>query len=507
MRVAIIDVGSNNIKLEVFEIDDKGNFQLIYDEKVPARLGHDVFVTRKLNPNNMDKALEGLKNISRILKSLHVDRTFALGTAALRETDSREFIKRARRETGIKIRVISGIEEARLVHNAVLAHTPFSGRTFFLNDIGGGSTEISVSNGKILFVESLRLGTVRLKELFENKNGDYESFSMMEKYIEKVLNPYLEEILKYKIDMGISTGGTARNLCEMVRANGGVKEEENGIPLLYTRDLKNLIHELKKMSPKELLKVPGLDPSRADIIIPGGILLLTLLQTLRIDSSLVSSYGLRDGALIDYIYHKVNKKIYQERQNEYRKRGLEILSDKFNLDKKHAKQTSRLAVLLFELLKDVHQIPQKYEEILYGAALLHDIGRFIDYSNHHKHSQYLIQNSSILGFSDHEKLLMALIARYHRKGMPKNSHEEFQKLTPFEQNVVSKLAAILRLADSLDRSYTSSVSDIQIKNLNSDKIHLVIRGKGDLALELWSVEKKKDFFEKVFSRKLKVERL
>ncbi|MCS6983732.1 MAG: Ppx/GppA family phosphatase [Leptospiraceae bacterium] len=507
MRVAIIDVGSNNIKLEVFEIDEKGNSQLIYDEKVAARLGHDVFVHRKLNPKNMEIAIEGLKNIARILKSLQVERTFALGTAALREADSQEFVTRARKETGIKIRVISGIEEARLVHNAVLAYTPFEGRTFFLNDIGGGSTEISVSNGKLLFVESLRLGTVRLKELFASARDDKEAYQMMERYVDKILAPYLGELLRHKIDMGISTGGTARNLCEIVRSNGGTKEEEKGIPVLYTRDLKDLVSQMKKMTPKEILKLQGLDSARADIIVPGGILLLGLLQNLRIDRSLVSNRGLRDGALIDYIYHKVNKKIYQERQNEYRKRGLEIISNKYNIDKKHAEQTAKLALMLFRILKALHNLPQKYEEILYGAALLHDTGRIIDYANHHKHSQYLIQNSAILGFSDHEKTLMALIARYHRKSMPKSTHIEFQTLSPPEQQVVTKLAALLRLADSLDRSYSSSVKNITVKNLSSDKVHLVVEGRGDLALELWSVEKKKDFFEKTFGRRLKVEKV
>ncbi len=505
MKVAIIDVGSNNIKLEIFDIDPQGNAQLVYDEKVPARLGHDVFITRKLNKENIDTAIEGLKNLARIMKSFNVDRVFALGTAALREADSSDFVKRARKETGIKIRVISGLEEARLVHNAVLAHTPFNGRTFFLNDIGGGSTEISVSDGKMLFVESLRLGTVRLKELFQSA-GEKDSWLMMERYVQKILTPFVPEIKKYKIDLGLSTGGTARNLVEIVRARGGNREEENGIPLLYTRDLKILVADMKKMSPKELLKLEGLDSARSDIILPGAILLLTMLQELGIEKSLVSSRGLRDGAISDYIYHKVNKQIYHERQNAYRRRGLEIISNKYNVDKTHAEHTAMLAMRLFEILKPVHQLSDKYEDLLYGAALLHDIGRMIDYSQHHKHSQYLIENSSILGFSEHERTLMALAARYHRKGMPKSSHPEFQRLPTTEQLLVSKLAAIVRIADSLDRSYSSSVKEIIVEDISSDKVNLLIRGKGDLYLELWSVEKKKEFFEKVFHRRLKVEK-
>ncbi|MCB1146084.1 MAG: Ppx/GppA family phosphatase [Leptospiraceae bacterium] len=504
MNVAIIDIGSNNIKLEIFDVDTLGSGRLLYSEKIPARLGHNAFITQKLHPENLELAVNGLTQLSRIVKSHNCKTVIALGTAALRETECSDFIKRVYKESGIQISVISGLEEARLVYYGVLAHHQFSGRTFFLNDIGGGSTEISVSDDKnMYFVESLRLGTVRLKEMFQSSN-EKDAFEMMQRYVEKVFQPYLSEIKNYKIDMGLSTGGTARNLAEMAAARFNKKEEDSGMLVLYTSDLCALISELQEMTPKEREKTAGLDPARSDIILPGGILLLTLLETAKIEKSLVSNRGLRDGALYDYIFRKVNKKIFGERQDTIRIHGLRSVSEKYNVDKVHAAHCAELALQLFDLLIDIHDVPEEMRDILYGAALLHDAGRMIDYSQHHKHSFYLIQNTHLLGFTQHERLLIALTARYHRKGMPKSSHSEYQSLNQQDQSHVVKLAALLRMADSLDRSYQSSVKQIELLDSGKDKLQLGIRKRGDISLELWTFDRKKEFAEKIFGRSIEL---
>lgn len=505
MNVGIVDVGSNNIKLEVFELHDNGSPYLLYSAKFPARLGHEVFLTQKLNPENIASAMEAFQHIAQTLKSFSVKHAVALGTAALREADPEEFLKQVQKNTGIQIEVIPGIEEARIVYQGVLANMNFAGRTYFLNDIGGGSTEISVSDDKnMYFVESLRLGTVRLKEMFEI-SVEPEAVKMMERYVRKMLNPYLGEIKKYHMDMGLSTGGTASNILEIVRARGAKIEQENGVPILRTADLKELVDAMKKMSPQEIGNMKGLDPSRADIIFPGALLLLSMLEEVAIEKSFVSSHGLRDGAIADFIYRKINRRFFTERQEAYRRHFLEQAAKKYNVDYAHAEQTAEIAGQLFDHLRPLHGFDDNERDILWGATILHDSGRIIDYSGHHKHSQYIIKNINLMGFSEKEIELMSLIARYHRKSMPKSSHPDFSRLKDSHQDKVRKLAAILRIADAFDRSNSKDVRKIESVRIEDDSVTLVVQARSDLSLEMWSLEKKKEMFEKVFHRTLVVE--
>ncbi len=504
MNIAIIDVGSNNIKLEIHSIDMRGRTELLYYDKIQARLGHSVFLSQKLDEENIKNAVEGLRHFANTIKKFQCKTTLAYGTAALREVNPEEFLRLVQKETSLQIKVITGIEEARMVYYGVLAHTPFNGRNFFLNDIGGGSTEVSIANEKdILFMESLRLGTVRLKELFTAEDNP-PNYEMMENYIKKVIHPYLNDIKKYKIDMGLSTGGTAKNILDILAARFKLPEE-NGIPVIPTANLEKLAIEIKQMTPREIAKIKGLDITRADIIAHGVVLLHNIVRILDVDASLVSSRGFRDGALADFIYRKKNKHIYLERQKMFRTKGLEEIMHKYNVNEIHARQCAELGMKLFDLLKDTHNLSTANSEILYAASLLHDVGIFIDYSQHHKHSFYLIYNSVILGFSDKDKFIIALVARYHRKGLPKPSHLEYMSLSQEDKDIVLKLSAILRIADALDNSYSYAVKRVELLESTGNKITLGIAGKSDLTLELWSVERKKDYFEKVFQKKLSVQ--
>ena len=516
MNIAIIDVGSNNIKLEIHQINSQGHAELLYNDKFAARLGHEVFLTHKLATTSTNAAIEGLQQFAKIIKSFGCKRTIALGTAALREANSEKFIQQVSKEVGIKVKIISGVEEARYVYVGTLATIPFQDKTFFLNDIGGGSTEISIANSdRLEFSESLFLGTVRLKEMFLSKvdpqvetkksiKAQEKNFSMMESYVDKVMQKYLLEINSKNVDMGLSTGGTARNIAEIIKLHLGKQEVVQGISIIYTDDLKKLVSEMKQMSHKELSKLEGLDSARVDIILPGAIILLRILQNARIKKSFISPKGLRDGILVDYISRKVNKGNLQTRQRNYRFYSVEKLSQKFNLEKEHAKQCAFLTVEIFELLKDQLNLASDYRDILYSAALLHDIGTSIDYVDHQRHTKYLIMNSEIFGFSTTEKYQIALIACYHRKGTPKFKDFCYLELKKKQKKMIKKLAAILRIADALDRSYTSAVKKVTLGSSTSEQITLLISGKKDLSLELWSIQKKKKLFEQQFKLELNI---
>ena len=513
MNVAIIDVGSNNIKLEIHKVNFNGSNELIFGEKINARLGNQAFVTKKLNPENIRIAIQGLKHFAHIIQNFNCKKTIAVGTAALREANYENFIDDVYKETGIKISIISGVEEARLVYLGSLARVPFGGRTFFLMDIGGGSTEISVSNHEqVYFINSLNLGTVRLKDLFRfdhqnlsNNKLILEHFKMIDTYVSKVFLPFQKDIAEYKIDMGLLTGGTARTLVELLRYHGDKKiKQADGIPIINTALLEKLVEKLKSLNFTELKNLKGLDIDRVDIIIPGAILMLRVLKMAGVINSLVVPYGLRDGALADYVQKKVNPDLYLERQASFKEKGLAILNEKLNLDLQlqHANQCGFIAAKLFDIFKKEYELKEKYRIILYAAALLHDVGSLISYELHHKHTEYLILHSALLGFSVKEKILISLIARYHRKSVPKDTHKAYSKLNKKKKLILKKLIGLLRLTDALDRSYKNIVQDIIIQSNTDKHIILELTVKGDPSLELWSFEKKKDFFEKIYGKNI-----
>lgn len=508
-NIAIIDVGSNNIKLEIHEVKNDGQTRMLASDKVAARLGSGVFLTERLAEANVELAVQGLLQFKNLIKTYRCKKVIALGTAALRETNSVPFVKRVKKETGIDISVISGQEEARTIYFGVLGFTPFEGRTFFLNDIGGGSTEISQSNDQTMFfVESLRLGTVRLKEYFQ-KELDSKNYEIVESYVKDTLAAHLSFIDVQQIDMGLCTGGTAKNLAEMARhqVHKYKHREESGMPILRTVDLRNLVEQMKQASHKELTKFKGLDSERVDIILPGGLILVNILETLKIEKSLISPRGLRDGALVDYIYKNINKNFYIERQERYRYHVIQGIGKKYDLDLSRAEHSSHLCLKLFDILQFEHKLSHEKKDILQAASYLHEIGIFIDYAQHHKHSYYLVMNSELPGFSNYEKKMIALITRYHRKSYPKASHAEFQSLNNEDKDLVLKLSALLRIANALDRSNSNLVSDILFVSSNDKAIELEVIGSDDLSLEMWSIERTKSFFEKVFSKNLIVKPL
>ncbi len=504
MNIAIVDVGSNNIKLEIFEVNNEGLSHLIFSEKFQARLGADVFLTRKLRPENADIAVEALKQIRRITQEFKCKQTIAIATAALRECESSDFIERARREAQISVSVITGLEEARLVYNGVRAHTSLGQNNYLINDIGGGSTEVLVCNdADIHFVESLRLGTVRLREMFASEAKDL--VKLIDRYVQRSIDPYLADIARHKPVAALCTGGTARTLLEVLREMGVSLREQILLPVVETRDFAEVVEQLSQMSRKEIAKIKSIDEGRRDIILPGAALLLSLLKHTKMSSFLVAPNGLRDGALADYVYNKVNKNIYLRSQAQFREAGLTTIVDKYKMDREHSQHVAALSVQLFDIFSEVHGLPAETRDLLKAAAMLHDIGKFIDYSQHHKHALYLLSNMALPGYTNDERDIIAHTARYHRKSNPKASHLEYQRLNPRKQEIILKLSVLLRIADSLDRSYSSSITGLRGKKTDQRNWQIGFDANSESLLEKWAFNRKKEFFEKVFNTTLTLE--
>ena len=298
------------------------------------------------------------------------------------------------------------------------------------------------------------------------------------------------------------SASTARTLLEVLREMGVSLKEELRLPSVDTRDFAEVVEQLSGMSKKELARIKSIDEGRRDIILPGAALLLSLLKQTKMTRFLVSPNGLRDGALADYVYNKVNKNIYLRSQTQFREAGLTAIVDKYKMDREHSQHVANLAVQLFDIFAELHRLPPETRDLLKAAAMLHDIGKFIDYSQHHKHALYLLSNMNLPGYNNDERDIIAHTARYHRKSNPKASHLEYEKLSGRKQEIILKLSVLLRLADSFDRSYSSSVSGLRAQKIDNSSWQISFDSTADSQLEKWAFNRKKEFFEKVFDTRL-----
>jgi len=423
----------------------------------------------------------------------------AAGTSALRDSSNAgECISRIKDTTGIEIEVISGEEEARLIHLSVYRRVPDMDRLkTLLIDIGGGSIEVTLAkHGDIIALESFRMGTVRLLELFRDTPDKSEQSRIMDEYIASMQQKVREEMAGMRIDLCIGTGGNIETLGELGVSLPGHDSNDR----LSYKDIKKLVKRLQSMSYKERTETLGLRPDRADVIIPAAIALKSIVKLARPAPLLVPSAGLADGVLLDLLQgQNADDKALAHQAIAWAR----SMARKYHVDLKHARQVRILARKLFSRLQDIHQLSHRDLLLLQVAAIVHEIGITVRPNKHHRHAFYLINASPMVGLSASEKKMVALVVRYHRKRTPDSGNEPFNELSKTQQKCVFRLNVLLRLAIALDKERHGNVRAIHVDD--SDKtIRLQIEGKGDLLLERWAVRKELAWFETVFGHRLEI---
>ncbi|MFI5180674.1 MAG: HD domain-containing protein [Thermoanaerobaculia bacterium] len=499
--VATIDVGSNSIKLLVARLDpeDPDHYDEILREKEMIRLAQETLTTGLLSEEAMADGVDCVKRYAALARAAGASRISAVATCAVREAaNGPEFLRRLRKETGIRTAVISGEEEARLTMRAVRLDLPASCDPLLVIDIGGGSTEVAVANGDgIALAESLDLGAVRLTEQFvrsEPLSGKDEM--RLRRAIRSRLKKLGKRVRKTRFRTAVGTSGTILALAGIAtalqrRVRGGA-----GHLSLARRDLARAVKLLRKTSLKEKARIPGLEPERRDIITAGGVLLLEILETLGIESLLVSERSLRDSLVLESPFAA-----RPGDERDARRTSVERLARRSGSGDGHAARVRDLAVRLFDATHALHQLTPLEREWLEHAALLHDVGLSIAYQRHHHHSYYLIAHGGLKGFSRDEVEVIAQVARYHRKALPSERHQPFRRLDPWKKPVVEKLSALLRLADGLDRTHRGHVRDVGLR-IRRKKVIVTATARGPADLEIWAAREKGDLFEKVFAKKV-----
>lgn len=488
MRLAAIDIGSNSVHMIVVRVRPDFSFEIIDREKEMVRLGAGGLDGKKLTRSAQAAALQALSKFERIARSHQVDEILAVATSATREAENGgAFLAAIKQQTGIRARIITGAEEARLIHLAAVygVDTP---NAAVVIDIGGGSVEITLGSGReVQFARSFKMGVIRLTERYVTSDPiSGRDTRKMVKFIGEQVDRYVSHIVREGFDRVIGTSGTILSLGTLATAlDRGAPPAEVRNLRVPAKSLARLRKSVTGMDAKERLALPGLDPRRVDLAVAGAVLLDTLMRKLGATEITLCDLALREGLVLDYI-HRHRKDIARvDRYPDVRRRSAVELAERCHWEADHARQVARMAVGIFDQTRHLHDLGDREQEWLEYAALLHDIGNHISYERHHRHSYYLIKNGDLRGFEPDEVEVIALAARYHRRARPKKDHVGYADLGPDLRRTVRLLGAILRVAETLDRSRHGVVGAITVKDRGAD-LRLQIEAVGDAELEVWA---------------------
>lgn len=508
MRIAAIDIGTNSLHMIVVRVRPDLSFEVIDREKEMVRLGASGLDGRRLTPEAIEAALQVLSKFKRLADSHQVEEIIAAATSATREAENGgEFLHAIVHRTGIRPRVISGTQEARLIHLAAAYGVSAPGEVAVVVDIGGGSVEITRGVGpRVDTAGSFKLGVIRLTERFVKSDPlAPRDERRLVRHVEEELEEPLAAIAAAGFDRLIGTSGTIMSLGAVVAAEDG---RAPGAPLRNRRVSAKQLHRLRKrivgLTLEHRLRIAGLDPKRADLAPAGAVLLDTIVRRLGAAELTLCDLSLREGLILDYISRNRKHIAQADRYPDVRRRSVVELAERCNYWPEHAHQVARLAVALFDQTRALHGMTDREREWLEYAGLLHDVGVHISYLKHHKHSYYLIKNGDLRGFEPDEIEAIALVARYHRRGTPKRRHDGFGELSRVGRRQVRLLGALLRLAESLDRSRSQSISAVELHE-RGEELVLEVRTSGDAELELWSARRHAQPLQRLLGKPLRFE--
>ena len=496
LRVGAIDVGSNAIRFLAVEFTDPGTFTTLRADRASVRLGHGAFVSGQLTADAMDAAIAALSGFKAQADGLGLHAIRAVATSAVRESRNGDlFVRRANEEAGLEIRVIAGSEEARLVHVAVRQRVPLGRTQWMLVDLGGGSVEVSlIDDHGILWTESHGMGSVRLLEELADTSEEPGRFrKLLEQYVSTLRVP---SAARYRAGRTmIATGGNIEAIAKLVGDGSGGA----GPILVSVAELGPLIERLSTMSYQQRCRELGLRDDRADVILPAAMVYERIATLAGAHEVLVPGVGVREGIVLDLTDELVTHRDHEDRKTRELQDAALHLGRRYMFDEAHAVQVAELASMLFSDLRELHRMGDDERRLLLAAALLHDVGQYVSYKGHHKHSLYLIANSELPGLLPRDMLVVANVARYHRKSEPATHHEAYAALSDNDRHRVRLLAAILRVADALDRDHMQRVKRVRAVTGGTELI-LELVGSGDLLLERWALQRKAEFFAHVYGR-------
>jgi exopolyphosphatase/guanosine-5'-triphosphate,3'-diphosphate pyrophosphatase len=505
---AAVDIGSNSVRLKVAKVV-RGRLETLHEDREVTRLGESVFASGALDPQAMALTLRVLRRFHRATQEHAADRVRAVATSALRDAEnSRAFLEWVRTATGWKVEIISGLEEGRLIHLGVLANSRIAKNRALLIDLGGGSCELTLSNsGHIVDMVSLPIGAVRLTQTFlRNDPPKRSELQQMRAVIQREVSRIKKRIVDAKPQVTIATSGTPAALSGLYAAKVRGYDESKPHTVPQTAVASSL-EVLSKRDLSQRLSLPGIGPRRAEIIIAGAMVFAELMQLCKLRSFRYLPLGLRDGLLAQMMADYNASTAMREQVESERHDALLAAATHYGADLPFAQRIRDLALELFRRLQSVHQLPAQYAGWLEAAAMLHEVGAYINRSGRRRHTYYVISNSEIFGYTPLQRRIIAAIARFVGKSLPSPSNQVMRVLPGIEQINVSKAIAILRLARALDQGRRAAVAELKVRVHQDGRVRLLMTPKASesIELELWAVEQERSYFETVFGRELLAE--
>jgi exopolyphosphatase/guanosine-5'-triphosphate,3'-diphosphate pyrophosphatase len=495
---AAVDIGSNSVRLKIAR-PVRQRLKVLHEDREVTRLGEGVFRSGLLEPKAMAHTVKVLRRFHRAAQHFGANIVRVVATSALRDArNSAAFVDWVRSATGWQVEIISGLEEGRLIHLGVMSGTRTARSRVLLIDLGGGSCELTMSvGGQIRQMVSLPIGAVRLTQEFLYRDPPKKKeLERLREFISEEVARVERRIAAARLQMVIATSGTAAALASLVAA----KQKRSASGVVPRRDVHELAQELPRRSLAERIAMPGLGPRRAEIII-AGVTVFDELMARGLSGFRYSPLGLRDGLLAQMVAEHGGTQIQKQIQSE-RWNALVAAGRHYGIDSRFATRVRCLTVRLFSGLKRLHGLPPEYEEWLAAAAMLHEVGNYINRAGRHRHAYYIISHSEIFGYTIAQRQLIAAIARYMGKSRPSAADRNLKQLSVEDRENVPKAVALLRVARALDQGRRGAVTEITPQLHDGNVVLKLNTKRGGASLELWALEKEKVYFRSVFGREL-----
>ena len=516
LRIAAIDLGSNSFHLLVVQARPDGAFVTLTTEREMLRLGDAVGASGRIPPALADEVVAAVRRLRALADAHAADEVIACATSALREADNGPaLVDRIADETGVRVRVISGHDEAELIFSAIQKSVLIEPGPAVGFDLGGGSLEVMVGDAaESSFLASVKLGVGRLvAELACDDPLTNDDVRRIRRRLEMALGPIVADVRDLKPQMAIGTSGTILSLARMIAVRRGETVPRSLNQFRFTRrELEELSSQLVALPGAERRRLAGLDEKRVDQAPIGSLVVLGLLDLFDFDSMVTGEWALREGIVLDAISrHQVEE--WDEDPRGLRRRSVVDLARRCGWNEAHSRHVAALGLSLFDqlvaagLLDESDESRERDRELLEFAALLHDIGEHVSQSSHHKHAAYLVEHGGLRGFTPVEVVEIACIARYHRRSEPKATHLPYAQLDRTSRARVDRLSAVLRVADGLDRTHLQVVPSVVLDD-RGDVVELVVGHGADVAadceLEVWGARRKLGPLQNIIGRPLEV---
>jgi exopolyphosphatase/guanosine-5'-triphosphate,3'-diphosphate pyrophosphatase len=500
---AAVDIGSNSVRLKIARLE-AGRLHALHEDREVTRLGEGVFGSGFLTPDSIAETVKVLRRFHRATQQIVTDSVRVVATSALRDArNSQAFLEWVRSATGWRVEIISGVEEARLIHLGLVSSARVDRSPTLMMDLGGGSCELTVTQGgHIRDAVSLPLGAVRLtNEFLRHDPSRKGELKRLRGFVTREVNRIIDRIATAKVKNVIATSGTAAALAAVAsHLRRGTSRQRL---LVSSAEMTRISKRLARLPVAERRKIEGIGPRRAEIIVAGATVYQELLDRLRLKGFRYSPLGLRDGILAQ-MAADYDRSTRSGRQIEFERwESIMTAVDHYRVDRKHALDVRTHATLLFSALRSLHRLPPEYREWLSAAAMLYEVGDYVNRNGRHRHTHYIISNSEILGYTPQQRRLIAAIARYLGKSRPALEDGPMKLLEPGDRADVQKAILLLRLARALNLGRSRAVERVRVRVRSAEvKLTLEPRRRMGVDLELWAIEKERDYFREVFGREL-----